>query len=81
MLHNIITVSVRVFHVFFPCSNNSIRNAFPRQTACRQRSTLMNHEIDPEAVHDVDVGESSAIMDMRIPKVLSTRRKNVLWHR
>jgi len=78
MLHNIITVSVRVFHVFFPCSHNSIHNAFPRQTACRHHSTLMVHDIVPEAVHDVDVGEFSTIMDMRIPKVLSTRRKNVL---
>jgi hypothetical protein len=79
MLHNIITVSVQVFHVFFlPCSNNTIRNAFPRQTACRHRNTLMDHDISPEAVHDVNV---STIMDMRIPKVLSTGRKNVLWHR
>jgi hypothetical protein len=78
MLHNITTDSVRVFHVFFPCSYNDIRNAFPRQTACRDRSTLMNHDIGPEAVHDVDVGEFSTIMDMRIPKVISTRRKNVL---
>jgi len=78
MLHNITTVSVRVFHVFFPCSNNSIHNAFPGQTACRHRSTLMVHDIVPEAVHDVDVGEFSRIMDMRIPKVLSTRRKNFL---
>lgn len=78
MLHNISTVSVRDFHVFFPCSNNSICNAFPRQTTCRHRSTLMDHDIVPEAVHDVDVGEFSTIMDMRIPKVLSARRKNVL---
>jgi hypothetical protein len=60
---------------FFPVLTMTIRNAFPRQTICRHRSTLMDHDIGPEAVHDVDVGEVSTIMDMRIPKVLSTRRK------
>jgi hypothetical protein len=35
-------------------------------------------DIAQEAVHNGDVGQFSTIIDMRIPKVLSTRRKNVL---
>lgn len=38
-------------------------------------------DIAPEAVYNGDVGGFSTIIDLRIPKVLSTRRKNILWHR
>ena len=79
MLHNITTVSVRVFHVFFPVLTMTFAmHLISEQTACRHRSALMDHNIGPEAVHDVGVGEFSTVMGMRIPKVLSTHRKNVL---
>lgn len=35
-------------------------------------------DIAPEAVDDGDVGEFSTIMDMQMPEVRLTRRKNVL---